>query len=129
MNRNEFVEKYVEFMKCALDRAQQARREGILTLENGLDKDKVSERDIFEYGMRFAVDGIDPLIIDQILTNIVAQEKDEYARLLKVIQAAAVLEIQQGSHPQILFYKLNSYTDMSLKDDPAAAELSKRGLL
>ncbi|MCL2763327.1 MAG: hypothetical protein FWD36_09015 [Treponema sp.] len=122
MNRNEFIEKYSNFVKYALDRSAKTRREGLLALENELDGEKINERDIFEYGMYFGVDGCDREIIYRILSNIIAQEKDEYTHLLKTIQLESVLSILAGDNPRILFYKLNSLTDLSLKDDPLAPQ-------
>ena len=117
MNRDEFVKQYTVFVKYAITLAQKARREGLLALENGIDMIKADERDIFEYGMRFAVDGYDPRIIEKILGNIIGQEKDEYKRILKTIQMEAVFGIQMGDNPKIMYYKLNSLTDIPLKDD------------
>jgi flagellar motor component MotA len=116
MNRTEFVESFVLFLQKALDCSNKARREGLLALDEGLDPEKVDERDIFEYGLRFVVDGTDAEIIEKVLSNIVAQEKDEDLRLLKTIQEEAVLGIQSGLNPRMLFWVLNSYTDIPLND-------------
>jgi hypothetical protein len=100
-----------------LELAAKARRESLLGLS--ADMPKVKERDIFEYGLCFVIDGVAPEIIEEVLGNIVAQEKDEYARLYKTIQKRAVLGIQQGYNSEILHSILNSFTDISLKDDNA----------
>ena len=117
MNRTEFIESFLLILQKALDCSNKARREGLLALEEGLDTEKVDERDIFEYGLRFVVDGTDAEIIEKVLSNIVAQEKDEDLRLLKTIQEEAVLGIQSGLNPRILFSVLNSYTDIPLNDE------------
>jgi hypothetical protein len=124
MNRNEFVEQYTAFVKRALELAEKARREGLLMLEGGLDTEKVMERDIFEYGIEFVVDGTDSAIIEKILGNIIAQEKDEYTHRYKTIQKEAVLEIQQGVNPGILYSILNSFTDIPLNEDKVYAEIN-----
>ena len=121
MNRTEFVEQYTALAKQALALAQKARREGLLALESSLEKKNIEERDILEYGLFFVVDGTDGNLIAQILDNIINQEKDEYARIIKTIQREAVLGIQQGDNPKVLFYKMNSLTDIPLKDDKAYA--------
>jgi flagellar motor component MotA len=113
MNRDEFTEQYAAFVGKALELAAKARRESLLGLS--ADPQKVIERDIFEYGLSFAIDGVAPEIIDEILGNIVAQEKDEYMRLYKTIQMRAVLGIQQGYNAKILYSILNSLTDMPLE--------------
>jgi hypothetical protein len=117
MNRNEFVTIYTAFVKRALEFAEKARREGLLTLESSLDREKVKGRDIFEYGLNFVIDGTDSEIIEKILGNIIVQEKDEYTRIFKAIQKEAVLEIQQGYNPEILYSILNSFTDIPLNED------------
>jgi len=117
MNREEFVEKCVTILEKAINCAETARREGLLALEEGLDHEKIDEREIFEYGMSFVVDGTDAALIEKILSNIIAQEKDEQIRVLKTIQKEAVLAIQDGLNPRILFHLLTSYTDIPLNDE------------
>ena len=125
MNRNEFTGKYSEFAKIALASAFKARGEGLLSLEDELNREKIDSREIFEYGMQFVIDGNDPELIGEILSNIIEQEKDEYTRIYKTIQKKAVLAIQSGINPRMLFYILNSCTDLPLKDDPSAEEALK----
>jgi flagellar motor component MotA len=115
MNHDEFVRQYTDIVKKALHTSCKARREGLLLLEDELDQEMVDARDIFEYGIRFVVDGYDKEIIDKILSNIIKQEKDEQVQLLKTIQKAAVLIID--SNPRILYAVLNSHTGISIKED------------
>ena len=117
MNRDEFVERYVTILENVLNCAEKARREGLLALEEGLDQAKADERDIFVYGLGFVTDGTDNTLIEKILSNIIAQEKDEYSRILKTIQKEAVLAIQEGLNPRILFHLLTSYVDIPLNDE------------
>jgi hypothetical protein len=124
MNRNEFVEQYTTFVKRSLELAAKARRESFLGLSGDIDQKKVNERDIFEYGLKFVLDGIDSEIIKKMLDNIITQEKDEYTRLYKTIQREAVLGIQQGYNSKILLSILNSLTDIPLADDKAYAVIS-----
>jgi flagellar motor component MotA len=118
MNRVEFTERYFAIVEKALHSSNKARKEGLLALDDEIDEEKVNERDIFEYGLRFVVDGSDLEIIDAILSNLVKQEKDEQLRLLKEIQKAAALRIQDGTSPRMLYALLNSFTDLSLNDQP-----------
>jgi flagellar motor component MotA len=129
MNHSEFVKQCYKIVERALDCSQLARREGLLALEEDLSFEKLNERDIFEYGMRFAVDGTDPEIIRDILSNIIRQEKDEYMAKLKKIQLAAVLSIQAGDNPRVMYYRLNSFTDIPLNDEESKKILLSRGLL
>jgi flagellar motor component MotA len=117
MNHEEFVEKYYAIVERALRFSEKARREGLLALEDEIDREKENERDIFEYGLRFVVDGYDAAIIGEILSNIINQEKDEQLRLLKTIQKEAVLSIQVGMNARGMYALLNSHTGLSLHED------------
>jgi hypothetical protein len=86
MTRDEFVNRYTEIVGCALKYAEKSRREGLLALEEELDQAKMDERDIFEYGLRFVVDGTDAEIIETILSNIIKQEKDEDIIILNILR-------------------------------------------
>jgi chemotaxis protein MotA len=121
MTRDEFVKKYTEIVGLALKYSEKARREGLLAIEDELDHEKIKDRDVFEYGMSFVVDGVDAEIIEGILSNIIQQEKDEYMSILKKIQGVAVIGIQEGRNPRLLYAVLNSLTDLTLKED----EMSK----
>jgi len=117
MNRTEFVEQYNTIVGKALENAKKARREGLLALEEELEKEKIEGRDIFQYGLRFVVDGTEKSYIDEILTNIINQEKDEQLRILMNIQKRAVLSIQAADNPGLLYPLLNSFTDIPLNED------------
>ena len=117
MNRTEFVEQYNTIVGKAMESAEKARREGLLALEDELDKKKIDGRDIFEYGLVFVVDGTDGSLINEILSNIVNQEKDEQLRTLMNIQKKAVLSIQAGDNPRITYALLNSLVDIPLNED------------
>jgi len=117
MNHDEFVKKYYDIAKRALEFSEKARREGLLALEEKFDHEKINDRDIFEYGIRFVIDGTDQEFIDKLLSNILNQEKDEYMKVLKTIQKEAVLRIQDGMNPRQLYALLNSYTDIPLRED------------
>jgi flagellar motor component MotA len=116
MNYDEFVDSFYVVLERSIALSVKARHEGLLALEDIIDKEKANNRDIFEYGMRISIDGIDCEIIEEILSNIVCQEKDEYTRLLKTIQKKAVLMIQSGCNPYILAHVLNSFTDIPVTD-------------
>jgi len=116
MGNDEFLKDFYAIVERALHISEIARREGLLAVEDSLDNDKVENRDIFEYGLRFVVDGTDDEVIDKILSNIIKQEKDELQLKLKTIQKEAVLAIHEGVNTRILFSLLNSYTDIPLND-------------
>jgi flagellar motor component MotA len=117
MTHDDFIKEYNNIVERALAFSEKTRREGLLALEDELDREKIDERDVFEYGLRFVVDGTDYETIEKILSNIIKQEKDEYWYTLKTIQKEAVLMMQEGSNPRLLHAVLNSYTDITLKED------------
>jgi flagellar motor switch protein FliG len=118
MTRDEFNAEYYKVSARAFQLSEKARREGLLALEEEVDSDKLNQRDIFEYGLRFVVDGTDASIIRDLLENIIEQEEDKYTRRLMVIKLEAALSIHAGDNPRITAYKLNTYTDLTLTDDP-----------
>jgi flagellar motor component MotA len=126
MNRSEFVEQYYKIAERALKCSELARREGLLALEDELCEEKINERDIFEYGLHFALDGTDMMIIRDILSNIIRQERDEYSAKLKKMQLEAVLSIQAGDHTRVIHHKLNSFTDIPINEDESRKFLSGR---
>jgi len=117
MTYDELRKEFFIFLKWAMSCYMKARHEGLLALEDILDSEKISKRNIFEYGMQFVVDGYDPELINKILSNIINQEKDEYAKTLKHIQREAALSMQAGDNPRIFIALMLSYTDIPL-DDP-----------
>jgi flagellar motor component MotA len=112
------MQEYAKTARKALAVSEKARREGLLVLADELDEAKADGRDIFEYGLRFVIDGVDRDFIERILSNIINQETDERLRTLKIIQKEAVLAIQEGLNPRLLSALLNSYTPIPLNEDP-----------
>jgi hypothetical protein len=60
MDNNEFVKEYRTLVARSLS----------------FDEEKFIQRNIFEYGLRLVVDGLDYKIIERILTNIVGPEAE-----------------------------------------------------
>ena len=127
MNYDEFVKSYYEIAKRALILAKKAMKNGLLSLEDEIDKEKADDRDILEYGLRFVIIGTDWEWIDKLLSNIIQQEKDEYLLMLKNIQKKTVFSIYEGWNPRIMYTHLNSLTDISLKDDEVRMFLENLG--
>jgi flagellar motor component MotA len=116
MTYEEFVDAYFSFLDLALKSSKIAQRVGILAFEKYIDTEKAANREIFEYGMEFVVDGVETEKIDKMLSRIISQEKDPYKSLLKTIEKEAVLEIQQGTYTRLLFALLHAYVDIPLSD-------------
>jgi len=125
MTRDEFITEYNSVSARALQLSKKARIEGLLALEEMINHEKVMQRDILEYGLRFVVDGTDSPLLRDLLENIIDQEDDKYTRKLMMIKVETVLSVQAGDNTRILAYKLNSFTDLSLKDDPIIQEIMK----
>jgi len=123
MNKEEFYAEYYKVSARVYQLAEKVRREGLLAIEDDIDSDKLNQRDILEYGLRFIVDGTDVEIVKSILPNIINQEEDKYARQLMEIKKEAVLSIQAGDNPWISICRLNSFTDIDLIDDPVIKQL------
>jgi flagellar motor component MotA len=122
MNEEEFKSAYIEIAKKAFNFAELTRKNGLLAVEENLDKERIKDRDLFEYGIQFVVDGIDRELIDKILSNLIEQEPDTYKHKLKNMEKEAVLAIQEGLNPRMVVILLNSLTQFSLKDDPVVQE-------
>jgi flagellar motor component MotA len=118
MTHDEFIAEYYKVSARAIFLSEKARTEGLLALEDEIDSEKENKRDIFEYGLRFVIDGIDYTIIKELLDNVIKQEEDKYTCLLMGIKKEAVLSIQQGDNNRFIAWKLNSLTNLNLTDDP-----------
>ena len=103
MNENNVPDIYEEFEKKYNSIIERARfisgktlKEGLLSLDEYIDKDKLNQRDIMELGLKLTCMGIDALVIDRILSNIINLENNKKRIILKTIQKIAVLAIHAG---------------------------------
>jgi flagellar motor component MotA len=123
MTHEDFKTEYYKVSARAIQLSEKARREGLISIDDDIDSDKEKQRDILEYGLRFVVNGVpDGTVIKEILSNIILQEEDKYARLIMEIKAAAVLSIKEGENSHITACLLNSFTDIPLINDPVFKE-------
>jgi len=116
MNEINFMEEYNTIFERSLIFSIISRSMGLISLENLLDKNKYNQRDVFEFGIRLAMDGRGPELIDKILTNLINLEMDKDRKILKNIQKDAVLSIQQCNPPEELMWILNSYVSIDLDE-------------
>jgi flagellar motor component MotA len=116
MNAEEFKKKYNHIVERAITFSDEARRKGLLALEDQIDEEKLMQRDVFEWGIRLTVDGTDCEIINKVLTNIINLEENNDEKVLKNIQKEAVLGIQGGQNPRLLVTLLNSYVNFGFED-------------
>jgi len=117
MDKIEFENMYQEVCKRAVFINDTARREGLLAIEGDIDTEKLKKRDIFEYGLVFAVDGTDHEMIKKILSKIIEHEKDADIKTIKTIQMEAVLSIARGDNSRMLRCIMNSFTDFDIYKD------------
>ena len=116
MIENAFITEYNAIFERSLVFCILARTLGLVSLENILDKKKYNQRDIFEYGMRFVLEGRTHEFIDKVLSNIINLETENEKKLLKNIQKDVVLSIQEGIPPDQLMYLMNSYVNIELDE-------------
>ncbi|MDR2808346.1 MAG: hypothetical protein LBB43_04980 [Spirochaetaceae bacterium] len=116
MGDDEFAAEYTDFIERVYIISEKARKEGLLAVEKMIDENKYINRDVFELGLRLAIDGADGELIKKILTNIVELEEDKNKKLLKNIQKEAALAIQEGLNPRSLMLLLNSYVTINIEE-------------
>jgi flagellar motor component MotA len=118
----------ITFIRKALEYTNIARREGLESVENSLDLNLVSKKDLFEYGMHlvfkyrsgngeeypFKYYGAD--IIKMTLENILRRRADIISQDLYLAQIDAVLSIQRGDSPLILLELLLSHFGDDIAD-------------
>ena len=111
--RREFLKQASSIIHRSCEFSEKSRREGILVLDDFINKEKAKQRDIFEYGMLLGIDGADFEFISKILSNLIEHEQDEDARRLKTIQKEAVRSIRRGDNSLVLLHFLTSHLDNS----------------
>ena len=115
MTDEQFTGEYRRIVERAMLVSDISRREGLLAIEDEIDRDKIKRRDVFELGIRLVVDGMGNESIDKILSNIIAQESDTQRRLLLTIQKEAAPAIREGENPHILELQLNVYVNIDVE--------------
>ncbi|GHV95729.1 hypothetical protein AGMMS50293_20490 [Spirochaetia bacterium] len=107
-------------MKTTCDFSNKARRDGLLALEEEMEK--IKRDDIYNIGLNLVVDGTDAEVIQQILSNLIEHETDHYRKILKRMILEAVLSIQAGDNPLCMILKLNSMAN--IKNDPVTTAIA-----
>ena len=114
MNRKTFIAEYTQFIQLAIALADKSQQQGLLSLETEIED--ISD-EFFKQGLRFVDGGIDPRLIDEIMTNRIAHEKDKYTRILKTVQKRAVLGIQAGESFRVFYNVLKSIPPLTEKEE------------
>jgi flagellar motor component MotA len=114
MTRKKFIDEYTRLLQLAIALADKSQKQGLLSLEGEIE-DIADE--YFKNGLRFVVGGIAPRIIDEIMTNRIANEKDKQKRILKTVQKRAVLGIQAGESFRVFYHVLKSIPPLTEKEE------------
>jgi len=109
MTHEDFFKQFNKILKIAVGLSMIENRQGLLALEDYIGNDAIKDMELFKRGLRLIVDGIDADNIDKIISNKIKQEKDEYVRLIINMQKDALLLIQKGVNPGLVYALLNSY--------------------
>lgn len=89
-----------DFVVFIEEKGNQARREGILALEDNIDE---IENSFFAEMLRYVVDGNDGEIISAIAINLISTtDCSDFEKLKMQIAANGALGIQEGLNPRIL---------------------------
>jgi len=122
-----FKETIDGVIKRIISFSEKARREGLLSLEGELDKTVLQFRqNLFEYGMRFVIDGTDTKLIKKILRNIKKHKTpQESQKVIDNLCIAGVLGIQRGDNPQILLVLLDSIVPENARSNWLKEEVNK----
>jgi hypothetical protein len=115
MFRKKFVERYSTFVKFTMKLADKAKRCGIESLEQEVEDIEETEK-VFKEGLRLILYNADPLVVNEILSNMIAHEKCKYTRLYMTIQKRAVLGLQAGEGSYILHKVLSSLVRLTVKE-------------
>ena len=103
-------------MERAITFLEKGRNEGLLSIEEIIDKNKLKKRDIMELGSMLAIYGAEASFLNKVLTNLVNLETDKDLKILKTIQKEAVLSLQAGDNLMNLVILLNSYVDIGIEE-------------
>ena len=114
MNRKTFIAEYTRFLTLAMKLSTKALQQGIDSLEGEIED---IDDELFKQGLRFVADGTEPRLIDEIMTNRIAHEKDKQRRLLKTVQKRAVLGIQAGEPFRVFYHVLKSIPGLTAKEE------------
>ena len=114
MTRKKFIDEYTSILQRAIALASKSQQQGLLSLETEIE-DIADE--YFKQGLRFVVGGTAPRLIDEIMTNRIANEKDKYTRILKTVQKRAVLGIQAGESFRVFYHVLKSIPPLTEKEE------------
>jgi flagellar motor component MotA len=97
--------------------SEASRREGLLSLEEHLDRSLIKERDPLMVGLQLVIDGTDAEVITRIFDNYLEADCPSYGYeriILKGIKTG-VLSIQEGTNTRVLKILLDSVCPIDVR--------------
>jgi hypothetical protein len=111
VQKNELIPLIEELIRFS----DKARKEGLLSLEDDLDKIKDP---FLKMGIQLIVDGTDPDLVEEILERIIFFSNPSVERVLEYcIIRTGVLGIQSGNNPHVLHHQLYAYIGMEFIEE------------
>ncbi|MCL2193386.1 MAG: hypothetical protein FWB78_08330 [Treponema sp.] len=120
MKQTTFTEQAARIVRRAYAFLFEARRAGLLALDDIIDHNKVNKGDVFEYGIQLVLHGGDSQLVNGILSYLIAREPDDDIRRLKEMQKDAVLCIEVVERSTAMVHSL-----VSRMSDDEFAEVRK----
>ena len=80
----------IRFFERVLDISEADHREGVIGIEQRLDKNGIAAKDVFEYGISLIVAGLEYKDIDKYLSMLIAHETDPMLKNLSLAKKEAV---------------------------------------
>jgi len=111
MDKKKFIDEAARIVRRAYQFSIKSRKQSFDALADDIDADALKRGDVFELGIRMALEGSGSDHIDGILKSMINREKDEEARRLKTIQKEAADCIQKSFNSFDLLNALFSYLD------------------
>ena len=116
MVEKDFLKKTASLIQKAY-KFKKERKPGVNALFECLDSEGLKLRDIYEFGMKLYIEGVETNNINSVLSNMISIEQDETARRFKVIQKEAVLSIAEGINSLLLLQVLFSFLTDDEQDE------------
>ncbi|MCL2175678.1 MAG: tetratricopeptide repeat protein, partial [Treponema sp.] len=113
MTRKVFIGKFSNFIQLAVKLNEKSRRYGIASLENEVED---IDDEFFKQGLRLVIDKADKALINEILSNKIASEKNKNTRTFMKIQKRTVLAIHEGLGQRLLVLILLSLVKLPRKE-------------
>jgi len=111
MDKTVFIEMLIEHVELALRLNVKVQIEGFSSLKNEIED---LDNEDFKLGLRMAVyDDTDQALIDEIYSNMIMFEKDEYTRQYKSILKRTIKGMREGLSNYNLIHVLLSYADLT----------------